>query len=174
MITKALLLSAAVLKLPLQPAKQLHPNGDRHGEAVLQHPRDLQGQQVTRVTYLSSFPPRGQVQPCTDHDLNFLPHRIFWQENLNPMVSAARRSGEPLDANMILDGFLKVRRPDQGCHEQANVLAALFFPPLYRHFPSPAVERPQGLSLSLPRTFQPFNFGPLGRGEGIAALNYTA
>jgi hypothetical protein len=35
---------AALPQLPVQPAEQLDPDGDRHGAAVLQHPRDLHGQ----------------------------------------------------------------------------------------------------------------------------------
>lgn len=35
-------------------------------------------------------------------------NRIFWQENLNPVVRASRETGEPLDPDMMLEGFLKV------------------------------------------------------------------
>ena len=36
-------------------------------------------------------------------------NRVFWHENVNPMVKASRETGEPLDPNMMLEGFLKVR-----------------------------------------------------------------
>ena len=34
----------ALSELSLQPARQLHPERDRHRKVVLQHPRDLLGQ----------------------------------------------------------------------------------------------------------------------------------
>ncbi len=37
-------------------------------------------------------------------------NRVFWQEHVSPMVNAARKSGDPLDPNMLLQGFMRVRR----------------------------------------------------------------
>ena len=37
-------------------------------------------------------------------------NRIFWHENINAVVKASRESGNPLDPDMMLNGFVKVRR----------------------------------------------------------------
>ena len=36
-------------------------------------------------------------------------NRIFWHENINAVVKASRESGNPLDPDMMLNGFIKVR-----------------------------------------------------------------
>ncbi|XP_059085132.1 pleckstrin homology domain-containing family G member 5-like isoform X3 [Tigriopus californicus] len=51
-------------------------------------------------------------------------NRIFWHENINPMVKASRISGEPLDPNMMVDGFLKFEEIfspySRYCSDQTN------------------------------------------------------
>ena len=37
-------------------------------------------------------------------------NRIFWHENINAVVKASRESGNPLDPDMMLNGFVKVGR----------------------------------------------------------------
>ena len=37
-------------------------------------------------------------------------NRIFWHENINAVVRASRESGNPLDPDMMLNGFVKVGR----------------------------------------------------------------
>ena len=37
-------------------------------------------------------------------------NRIFWHENINAVVKASRESGNPLDPDMLLNGFIKVRK----------------------------------------------------------------
>ena len=37
-------------------------------------------------------------------------NRVFWQENIRPMVKVSQETGEPLDPDMMLEGFTRVRR----------------------------------------------------------------
>ena len=40
-------------------------------------------------------------------------NRIFWHENINAVVKASRESGNPLDPDMMLNGFVKVGMEDE-------------------------------------------------------------
>ncbi len=35
-------------------------------------------------------------------------NRMFWHDNIRPVVQAARDTGQPLDPELMLEGFLKV------------------------------------------------------------------